>query len=120
MRSKQRQGGKCAAKYRDARDNDPPRRKAIEQYPDERRTGGHRQRRQAERSRDGLPGPAEFRRQWLQEDAERIDQQRGKAHEHASRGGECYPPAPIGKAVLVEHGLTVEWLVHRDGLKTSA
>src|SRR4029077_17210606 len=75
-----------------------------------RRADGHRHRGDAERRRDSRARPPEFFYERLEQDAERVDEERGAADEHANARGDGHAPTLIARVCLAfESGHLVIW-----------
>ena len=101
VRRQQRDRGEGRAEDHDRRQDDAARAEAVEQHPGQRRAHRRGHGGDAERARDRLAVPRERLRDRLEEDAERVDQDRGEADQHPERrsGGDA-PPLVAGRPLV--------------------
>ena len=101
VRRQQRDRGEGRAEDHDRRQDDAARPEAVEQHPGQRRAHGRGHGGDAEGGRDRLAIPRERLGDRLEEDAERVDQDRREADQHPERRGGGDAPALVAGGVLV-------------------
>jgi hypothetical protein len=98
----------------DRRQDDAPGWEAIKQKSDAGRDKSYGDRRQCECATDGLPFPSKRSMQRIQEEAERVQDDRSKAHHHSCKCGGHHAPANVVTRAFARC-LRGDCLVHRLG-----